>query len=518
MVLKKLYRLAAFILCAVLVFAACAANKGEPQHTPTTTPSPASNPATDYSNRTLRIAVNTEIDSFDPYISAAADTQAIMMNVFEGLTMTDPQGNIIPALAKKWDISEDEKIYTFYLEENVNFHNGEAFNADDVIFSLKRLSGLDGGKAASSKFEDIASVEKTNDYTAIVTLNNADASFLAKCMTPIIPEGYTEQAEKPIGTGPYKFVAFQPGQLTRLALNEDYYNKENLGKIKTVEFVLMPDDSAKIMALRSGSIDLFEASGETISQLGDEFAKFHTLSNTAQILALNNDVAPFDNVKVRTAINYALNRQEIVDIVTGSTGYPIYTSFTPSMEAWYNKNTESTYAFNQEKAKELLKEVGYENGFDMEITVAFDYQIHVDTAQVIAHQLEKIGIKVAIRTIEFAQWRSEVYEDANYHTTIIGLGGKVEPHDIIVRFESSYYRNFFNFSNAEYDKIVADGLLEADFAKRKALYDKAQAIVTDESAAIFIQDPGRDMACLKEVKGYTAYPIIYWDLSSLYFE
>ena len=515
---KKLYKFSMFIICVILTLTSCAANKDGAEISLPENPSASASSAADYSQRTLRIAVNTEIDSFDPYISAAADTQAIMMNVFEGLTMTDFLGNIIPALAKSWTISEDEKTYTFELEENVKFHNGEDFNADDVVFSLKRLSGLDGEKAASSKFEDIASIEKDGDYSVITTLNNPDASFLAKCMTPIIPEGYTEQADKPIGTGPYKFAAFQPGQLTRLALNEDYYNKEKMGKTKTVEFVLMPDDSAKVMALRSGSVDLFEAFGETINQLGAEFTKFHTHSNTAQILALNNDTAPFNDVKVRTAINCALNRQEIVDIVTGGTGYPIYTSFTPSMMAWYNSDTESTYAFDQEKAKELLKEAGYENGFDMEITVASDYQVHVDTAQVIAHQLEKIGIKVSIKPIEFAQWRSDVYENANYHATIIGLGGKVEPHDIIVRFESDYYRNFFKFSNEEYDKIVSDGMLEHDPIKRKALYDRAQEIVTQESAAIFIQDPGRDMVCLKEVKGYAAYPIIYWDLASLYFE
>jgi len=518
MFLKKLCGYIAITLCATIILTSCS---GSQSNSPANQQSSqnAANSKADYSLRTLRIAVNTEIDSFDPYISAAADTQGIMMNVFEGLTMTDSAGNIIPALAKKWELSDDGKAYTFYLEENVTFHNGEKFSADDVVFSLKRLSGLDGGKAASSKFEDVAAVEKISDYSVKVTLNKSDASFLGKCMTPVIPEGYTEQAEKPVGTGPYKFAAFQPGQLTRLVLNTDYYNKDKMGKINTVEFVLMPDDSAKIMALRSGSVDLFEASGETISQLNDnDFTKFHSYSNLAQILALNNEAAPFDDPKVRAAINYALNRQEIVDIATGGSGCPIYTSFTPSMAAWYNASTEKTYAFNQGKAKELLKEAGFENGFEMEITVPSNYKIHVDSAQVIVSQLEKVGIKAVIKQIEMAQWTSEVYTDANYHATIIGLGGKIEPHDIIVRFESSYYRNFYNFTNAEYDKIVAEGLLESNIAKRKALYNKAQQIITDESAAIFIQDPGRDIACLKEVKGYISYPIIYWDLVNMYFE
>ena len=505
------------ILCGAAVLASCSAKNNSQENTPGNQAASTSS-GVDYSNRTLRIGVNTEIDSFDPYISAAADTQAIMMNVFEGLTMTDSTGNIIPALAKSWDISEDGCEYIFHLEENVVFHNGKAFGADDVVFSLKRLSGLDGGKAASSKFEDLANVEKTGDYTVKVILNNKDASFLGKCMTAVIPEGYNEQADKPVGTGPYKFSAFQAGQLTRLTLNTAYYNENRMGKISEVEFILMPDDSAKIMALRSGSIDLFEASGETISQLGDEFTKFHSLSNTAQILALNNTAEPFDNPKVRTAINYAINRQEIVDIISGGMGYPIYTSFTPSMEAWYNKDTENTYSFDQEKAKELLKEAGFESGFDMEITVPSNYQMHVDTAQVLINQLEKIGIRAVIKQIEMAQWTGEVYTDANYHSTIIGLGGKVEPHDIIVRFESSYYRNFYKFSNGEYDKIVADGINENDINKRKELYARAQEIITNESAAIFLQDPGRDMACLKEVKGFVSYPIIYWDLASLYFQ
>lgn len=465
----------------------------------------------------VRIATNTEPDSFDPFISALSDTEAIMFNVYEGLISFDSKGEIIPGIAKEWEISSDGLTYTFYLNENVFFHNDKKLTSEDVIFTYSKLAGLNGEEAATTKFSGVASAEALDELTVAIRLTEKDASFLSKCKASIVQKGYADNEHMPIGTGPYKFSEYSPGQKVVLEINKNYYNDKRKGQISKAEFLIMSDENAKINALRTGALDLFDASKEVIDQVPDNFTKYHNYSGTVNTLALNIDREPFNDVKVRQAISYAMDRSEISDIISSGEGTPIYTTFSP-VTKWYNKETETVYDYNIEKAKALLKEAGYENGFSMEITVPSNYNIHVSTAEIFLNQLEKAGIKGTIRKMEMAQWYSEVYSEGNYHATIIGLTGKIDPNDIAIRFHSQYIRNFYHYNNPEYDKIVEDALLENDSEKRLEMYNKAQMILTEDGAAIFIMDPGRDVASNPGLKGYTSYPVTFWDLSSLYFE
>ena len=171
----------------------------------------------------VRINMESEPDNLDPWLSAASDTEAVFHNVFEGLVLFDETGALIPGLAESWDISDDGLTYTFHLRDDVTFHNGKAFSAEDVVYTYESLSGLGGEEALSSKFKNLTSVEAVDDYTVTMTLAEADAAFLQYTRVAVLPKGYEDQSSAPVGTGPFVFEKYVPGQMVVLEKNEDYY-------------------------------------------------------------------------------------------------------------------------------------------------------------------------------------------------------------------------------------------------------------------------------------------------------
>ena len=174
----------------------------------------------------VRINMESEPDNLDPWLSAASDTEAVFHNVFEGLVLFDETGALIPGLAESWDISDDGLTYTFHLRDDVTFHNGKAFSAEDVVYTYESLSGLGGEEALSSKFKNLTSVEAVDDYTVTMTLAEADAAFLQYTRVAVLPKGYEDQSSAPVGTGPFVFEKYVPGQMVVLEKNEDYYAKD----------------------------------------------------------------------------------------------------------------------------------------------------------------------------------------------------------------------------------------------------------------------------------------------------
>lgn len=175
------------------------------------------------------------------------------------------------------------------------------------------------------------------------------------------------------------------------------------------------------------------------------------------------------------------------------------------------------YNRDLEKAASLLKEAGLENGFDLTITVPSNYQFHVDTAQVIADQLKEAGIRVNIDPIEWSSWLEDVYKNEKYEATIIGLTGKLDPHEVLGRYESSYERNFYNFHNREYDRLIEQARTEIDENKRAGLYKQAQTILTEQAVAVYIMDPNRTVAMRPDLQGFNMYPVQKYNMAELYY-
>lgn len=480
---------------------------------------------TEEKQKVVRINITAEPDNLDPWLSAATDTEAIFHNVFEGLCLYDTTGAIIPGLAESWDISEDGKTYTFHLRQDVTFHNGQKMTSADVLYSYNTLTGLGGGEPLTSKFKFVESLEAPDDYTFVVHLSNPSASFLSLAIVAVLPQGYDEQSTHPVGTGPFRFVEYTPSQRVVLEKNPDFYDMGDgdspgrMPKIDRVEIYIMTDTAAIVSALRSGQLDIAcTISAEDAKTLESDYDIYNSPQNMVQAMFLNHSVKPFDDLRVRQALCYALDREELITGVFGGYATNIYSNFSPLMSAYYEDSVEGAYAKDLEKAKSLLAEAGYENGFEMTLTVPANYQTHIDTAQVIAQQLEKIGVTAKIETIEWGTWLEQVYQNAQYEATIVGLSGKLDPDSILGRYESGYSSNFFRFSNAEYDELISAARVETDEAKRAEEYRRCQQILTEEAAAVYLTDPNLTTACRRDLKGFTFFPVTFYDFSRYYYE
>ncbi|MET3698775.1 peptide/nickel transport system substrate-binding protein [Bacillus oleivorans] len=517
---KNFFRGLLFILVA-LFLGACSNSGSEETSTNTNSnhsESEETSPSTEAGPKIVRIAMSTEVDNLDPYLSAATDTMSMMDNVFDGLLDTNEAGELVPAIAESYDISDDGLTYTFKLKEGIKFHDGSDLTAEDVIYSYEKLSGLNGGEPLSSQFSVIEKIESASDYEVVITLKEKNSAFLAANIRPILPSGYEEQSSSPIGAGPFKFKEYKVGQELTLVKNEDYYDQENIPEADEVHFMVMPDSESSILAMQAGEIDIIPGiSSQGLLQLGDTVSTVSGPQNMVQLMALNNSVEPLDDVKVRQAINLAIDKDVIIDTVADGEGSKLGSNFSPAMEFYYEPGLEEYYAPNIEEAKKLLAEAGLADGFTLELTVPSDYQFHVDTAQVIAEQLSQIGITVDIKLIEFSSWLEDVYQGEQYVSTIIGFTGKLDPYEILRRYESDYGSNFINYSNPEYDQLIADALAATDTTQMADLYKEAQQMLTEEAVSVFIMDPNRTIAMRKGLDGLKMYPIQKFNLEDLVF-
>jgi peptide/nickel transport system substrate-binding protein len=469
--------------------------------------------------RTVRIAISSEPDNFDPMISAATDTQStVLLNVYEGLLAFNEKGEFIPALAKDYTVSEDGLSYSFVLKEGIRFHNGKSFSSEDVKYTYDMLAGLAGEAPLNVTISRlVASVEILSEYAVEIRLIERNAGFITRLTIPICPAGYADASVKPIGTGPYRFVEYQPGQKVALEKNTDYAtDAARMPSIEKVEFRIMTDPNARLMALKSGGLDISFVDANDKPALESDFRLVETPSNMVQVMGLNNTVAPLDDVRVRQAINYAINKDEIIRGAFSGNGTRVDSFLSPVMAAYYNFGMD-VYDTDIDRAKGLLAEAGLPDGFDLTITVPANYQNHIDAAQVIANQLAKVGIRAEIELVQWADWLDGVYTKAAYEATVIAHTGKLDPNDFLNRFDSQYSNNYFRYANPEYDALIAAAANATDESARADIFKHCQQLLVDDAASVFVTDPTMVYAVAKDISGFRTFPVSFYDLAHLSF-
>lgn len=458
-------------------------------------------------------------DSLDPHKALAAGTKEILFNVYEGLLKPDSQGNNIPAVAESYTVSEDLMTYTFKLRDGIKFHNGKNVTADDVKYSIDKFAGIsDGSEPLVSAFSVIEEVNIIDDKTVDVVLNTPDTdlpTYLAMVSAAIIPKDNENPDTVAIGTGPYKYVSRSPQENVICEAFDDYWGEK--ANIKNVTFKVEANADSIVMDLLGGSIDFYaRLTIDQVKQLNDEFSVYEGTMNLVQALYLNNNVKPFDDVRVRQALSYATDVDEILDITAEGKGTKIGSSMFPAFGKYYDESLSELYPTDIEKAKELLKEAGYENGFDMTITVPSNYQPHIDVAQVLAEQYKKIGVNAEIQLVEWNSWLSDVYTGRDFESTVIGVDASyLAASALLSRFESTAANNFINFKSDAYDKAYNKTLTTADDDERTALYLECEKILADEAANVYIQDLPEYVVLNKKFTGYEFYPLYVQDIAKL---
>lgn len=465
------------------------------------------------------VGITQEPAVFDPHTVVAAGDEEIIYNIYEGLLKFDHQGTLNPCLATDYEISDDASVYTFTIREGVKFHDGSDLDANDVVYSLKRAAGLLDGQdnvALVSELDSIKAVDVTSDGKVQVTLEESNTELLSYFTTGIIPEGYDNCQAAPVGTGPFKFDSYNPGLSVVLVKNDKYW-QNGLPYLDKVTFKVCADMDTGLTELNNGNIDIFPyLTADRAAQLDP--AKFNTLSNGSnmvQIFALNNSVKPLDDVRVRKAINYAVNRKDIISVTMDGAGVELTTAMSPAMGSYYDTSLNGTFDQDIDKAKSLMAEAGYENGFDITCTVPSSYLIHVNTAVELASELKAIGINLTIEQVDWATWLETVYTGRQYETTVIALTSTYAPYDVLQRYISDSDGNFINYNNPLADDLLRQIPVTTDPAARTELYHKVLGLLTEDACSVYLQDPTTITVVSTRLEGYYVYPMYVQDMSTV---
>ena len=455
-------------------------------------------------------------DSLDPHRMVAAGTKEVMFNVFEGLVKPTPDGDLIPAVAASHTVSADGTVYTFTLRDGVKFHNGKTVTADDVVYSIERCAGIGGGDLLVEAFSIIRSVEKKDDKTVVINLTAADGDFLSYMTAAIIPADYNQQETAPIGTGPFRFASRTPQESVVLEKFADYWGTP--AYLNKVTFRIIENGDALVLALQSGSVDICANLTTTqIAQIqGKGYNVVESTMNLVQALYLNNAEKPLDDVRVRQALSYAVDKQMVLDLMADGHGTPIGSSMYPTFGKYFMEELTDYYTQNVEKAKDLLAQAGYPNGFTFTIKVPSNHQPHIDTAEVLKEQFKAIGVTAEIQLITWESWLSDVYVGRQYQATVVGVdASNMTARALLERFTSTYSKNFINYNNPVYDQLFAQVLEERDDAKRTELYKQMQRQLTETAANVYIQDLANLVAIRENLTGYEFYPMYVMDMATV---
>ncbi|MCR5033144.1 MAG: ABC transporter substrate-binding protein [Lachnospiraceae bacterium] len=456
-------------------------------------------------------------DSLDPMKATAAGTKEILFNIYEGLVKPDSDGNLIPAVASEYKISEEGRVYTFTLREDIKFHDGSSVTADDVVYSLERYADGQSGDALASAFSNIDDISAPTDKTVVIVLKEANTDFLSYLTAAVIPKSNADPDTVAIGTGPYRYVSRSPQENIILESFDDYWDKDNAPQIKKITLKIIANADTIVTELNGGSIDMFcRLSSTQVSQLSSDYNVYTGTMNLVQALYLNNAIEPFNDVRVRQALCYAIDPQGILDMAFDGQGSIIGSAVYPTFGKYYMPELADAYPTNIEKAKELLAEAGYPDGFTFSITVPSNYQPHVDTAQVIAEQLKEVGITANINLVEWATWLSDVYSGRQYETTVIGVDASMlSAGALLDRYRSDASGNFMNFNSPAYDAAIDAAESSVDDDAKTAAYKQCEQIISDEAASVYIQDMVNLVALNNKYEGYVFYPLYVQDFAKL---
>ena len=501
-------RILAFLLAALMIAALCACGGQS-----------AANTGNDNASAdTLVVGISTDLDSsLDPHVSSSsASTREVLFNIYEGLMKPDPDGNLIPALAESYVPSESADQYTFTLRQGVKFHNGADVTVEDVVYSLTRAAGLETGEPLVDTLAGIASVEATDDKTVVITLSAPDAEFVAYTTAAIIPAG-SDPADGIIGTGPFRYVSRSVQESIELERFDDYWGEK--ARMAHVTLKVIENAQTMVMSLRSGAIDM--ATKLEYSQV-TELEGLTVLEGsmaTIQALYLDNSEPPFDDIRVRQALCYAINKHEVIDLAADGHGFAVGSSMYPAFGRYFDDSLTDYYETDPDKAMALLAEAGYgpSNPLTFTITVPSQYIQHVNAATVMVEQLKAVGVNASINEVEWTTWYNDVYQGRQFEATVVGMDAKtLTASAFLQRFTSDNSKNFISFDNADYDAAYAAAVSTVDEAKQTELFIQCETILTQQAANVYIQDSANFVVTQNDIAGYRFYPMYIMDLSTVY--
>ncbi len=429
------------------------------------------------SSMSITVGMQLEPPNLDPTGGAAAAIdEVVYANIFEGLTRFTADGSIRSALAHSWDISDDGTVYTFYLQSSVSFHDGTAFDADDVKFSLDRARGEDSTNAQKALFQGIADIEVVDPHTVKIMLSGPDGNFLTKMAwgdaVIVAPESIDSIKTNPVGTGPFVFSEWVQGDRVEIERNPNYWGDPV--HLDSATFKFISDPTAAFSAVMAGDVDAFPnfPSTETLSQFEADprFAVIVGSTEGETILSTNNKSEILSDVRMRKAIAHAINRQDIIDGAMFGYGTPIGTHFAPHNPDYLDLTGKSEH--DPDLSRQLLEEVGYDGSALRLMLPPPAYARR--GGEIIADQLRSVGVASEISNLEWSQWLEQVFRNKDYDLTIVS---HTEPNDINIYARPEYY---FQYDNPEFQALMGTYGVTTDAGERRALAHELQTMISDD--------------------------------------
>lgn len=488
------YLVAAVLLCLVLVGAGAA-----PTYAATDT------------RPELRIGLPDEGDTLDPAHFSLTNSFSIATNIYSGLVRYKPGTlDLMPDLALDWDISADGKKYTFYLRDDVVWQKGYGkLTADDVVTSYERVLDPSTGSRWIAELSDVAAVYAEDDYTVVFELHEANAAFLH--FVAAFRQGMITNAEAvaelgddygrfPVGSGAFEIESWIPGTEVVLKANDDFY----LGKpaVSRVRYIIIPDESVRMFALQRGEIDV--AINLTNPEMRNMLAADPNIelgeivSPTIHGVDLNTTLPPLDDVRVRQALYHAIDREGIAQFVLGGMASPAYSPLAPP----YLGHTDDVphYEYDPARARELLAEAGYPNGFDL--TFVWNATTNPEILLTLQSGWEDIGVRVHVESVDGGTWIRKLGEGTA--PAIFKMTTRPDPH---VFFTQAYYSGSLspglNFSHyTEIDDLIDAGVKEMDQEKRAEIYAQIQRKMMTDLPLLPVYWPKHTHPYRSYVKGW----------------
>jgi len=468
----------------------------------------------------LRAGMQTDPVGLDPHITNATATRNMLENVYDTLVMFDSSGQIIPGLAESWSTSEDGLSWTFTLRDGVTFHNGEALKASDVVFSINRIKDPAVASPRADDFAVVESIEAPDDSTVIMTLSQPFSPLLSKLaasMNVIVPESVVREngdlQKVVVGTGPFKFIEYIPQTRLVLERSDDFWGTDEAGNplpyLDGITFQFFPDPTARTTAVETGAVDWIEyvpAADVELLKADQGVGVVGGLSANFRSLYFNVTTPPFDNKLVRQAIAYAIDEQAIVDLALFGTGGVPATGTSVPPSNFYGVSDSPYVGRDVEKARQLLTEAGFADGFSFDLYVTSTYDFLRTPAEIIQSNLADIGITTNIVAEDWSIYLPKVLA-GDFQATILGESGQSDPDDFLYNpFFTGNGNNLGQFSDPKLDALLEQGRQVADQEARKQIYTQAQELIFKDVPHVFLFHSAQYEALRNNVKGFEHFP------------
>lgn len=473
----------------------------------------------------LIIAQDGESKSLD--IHQGNDGFSLRANrlIYSRLVEVDENMQIHPGLAESWQ-QLDDKTMQFKLRKGIKFHNGDDFTAEDVKFSFERMMN---SPRIAFVLPPIERIDIVDDYTVNIVTKTPFGPLLAHLSHPalgmvskkLLTENPEALKEKPIGTGSYKFKEWIYGDKLVLEKNEDFYDKNERG-LKYIIFKNVVEASNRAIGLETGEIDI----ATPISSVDEENIKNNPKlqlltkpSISYSYIGMNMTKAPLNDIRVRKAINYAIDKQAIIDVILNGNGKIATSPIAPGVFGFTDKT--KNYEYNVEKAKELMKEAGYENGFTTSILV-FSGEANTQTAEIVQAYLKEIGIDLKIEIVEVSAYWDMT--ERGVHNLFLGSWGVVTgdaDYGLYAMYHSSAKGGAGNrdfYENEKVDELLDKAKTEIDPETRKKLYEEAQILIVNDAPDVMLYNRNLTVGAQKYIKGLGIHPVTLYNFATVYIE